>query len=260
MCSENDYTSSVAPQNLRSLPSPTSANMMPISGATLTDPKGLENHLANGISPKNFHYDSSKLPPRQSSEPPPARLFNYSSTPTSSMDDAYHVFHRKGHSKSLANYPNPIQPRALSFDPRQLLDPKRFNSASIKNGTDATASEVMSPPARAESESINGPLDQFPDNRERGMGTLIEQVYNINPREDRPRKKQKTDNEDESEKKQVTFTGGGSAGEIGEYMKQKRKEGQELSGPTNTVVDLTGGIIYRTYQERIGPLAKISRS
>ena len=74
------------------------------------------------------------------------------------------------------------------------------------------------------------------------MGNLIERIHNVTHREDRPRKRQKSEQirgEDDDQKK-TSFAGGGKGGEIGEYMKQKRKEGQSSVGP-NPVVDLTGG-------------------
>lgn len=215
---------------------------MPISAALLTDPKSLKRHLTNGNSLDDFHFDSSRLPARQSSEPPTYSM-NYSPpVPTSSMDDAYHISHDKGHGKNLAIPANLIQTRGPTFDPRQLLDPKRFNSSQRQNDTDDTM-----PKEAALSES-KGLQNEIPVDKERGMGNLIEQVYNITPREDRPRKKQKTDHSENEveEKNKAVFSGGGKGGDIGEYMKQKRKEGQEMSGSINAVVDLTGGRLYHS--------------
>ena len=75
------------------------------------------------------------------------------------------------------------------------------------------------------------------------MGSLIERVHGITQREERPRKRQKTEiiaDEDDAQKK-VTFQGGGKGTEIGEYMREKRREAQAKSGPDGAVIDLTAG-------------------
>lgn len=247
MSSTNKYASLDPKQDLCSLSSPTSANTMPISAAMLTDPKSLKKQQANGNSLTNLRFDSSKFPTRQSSEPPTS-LFHSSSAPTSSMDDAYHVFRHKGHGKNTTNNMNLTPSRPLPFDARQLLDPKRFNQALLKNATDTNTSEVASSLTSTEPEPTTGLSNHFSDDKNGGMGNLIERVYNITPREERPRKKLKTGHEEiEGEKKKVVFTGGSNAGEIGAYMKQKRQEGQEIPGHTNAVVDLTGGMICYTF-------------
>lgn len=79
------------------------------------------------------------------------------------------------------------------------------------------------------------------------MGGLIERMHNVSKREDRPQKKQKREHigEDaDDEQRKAVFAGGGKGGEIGEYMKQKRREGQQEAGPTNAVVDLTAGTLF----------------
>lgn len=75
-----------------------------------------------------------------------------------------------------------------------------------------------------------------------GLGSLIERVHNVSQREERPRKKQRTegDEHESEEQKKTIFGSGGKGGEIGEYLKMKRKEGQDIAGP-KAVVDLTGG-------------------
>lgn len=77
------------------------------------------------------------------------------------------------------------------------------------------------------------------------MGNLIERIHGITQRDGRPQKRQKTtkmDEEDDDEERKATFAGGGKGGEIGEYMREKRKEAQAESGPKSTVVDLTAGM------------------
>lgn len=78
----------------------------------------------------------------------------------------------------------------------------------------------------------------------RGMGGLIERMHNVEQRDGRPLKKPKITNDgldNDEEQPKAIFGGGGKGGPIGEYMKEKRREGLESSGPINAVVDLTGG-------------------
>ncbi len=76
------------------------------------------------------------------------------------------------------------------------------------------------------------------------MGNLIERIHGITQRDGRPQKRQKTTktDEDDDDQRKATFAGGGKGGEIGEYMREKRKEAQAESGPNGTVVDLTAGM------------------
>lgn len=70
-----------------------------------------------------------------------------------------------------------------------------------------------------------------------GMGTLIERLHNVSQRGEPPQKRLKPHHIG-IENRNATSVGGGKGGEIGEYMKQKRDEGQITSGPA-PVVDLT---------------------
>ena len=75
-----------------------------------------------------------------------------------------------------------------------------------------------------------------------GMSSFIERVHNVTQREERPSKKQKRDAfDDDDQEKKAIHGGGGKGGEIGEYMRQKKKEGLAESGTMSTIVDLTGG-------------------
>lgn len=72
---------------------------------------------------------------------------------------------------------------------------------------------------------------------EKGQGTLIERLHNVSQRGEPPQKRLKP-HQIGTENRTTAFAGGGKGGEIGEYMKQKRDEGQITSGPA-PVVDLT---------------------
>lgn len=218
---------------------------VPVSAAMLTDQKSMKTQIANGISQNDFHSTPSKLPARRSSEPPAHPISSYSHLHLS-VDDAYEFLYRKGHSKRITDAAGAIQTKPLSFNPRQLLDPKAFSAVQRKRDIDGSA-PALKYRTSAEPESTNNNLKNEPsDDQERGMGNLIENIFNVTTREDHPRKKQKADHDGDEceEKKNKVFAGGVKGGEIGEYMKQKRKEGQEMSGIPNVVVDLTQGMIY----------------
>lgn len=217
------------------MPLSTAADGMPVSAAMLTDPKALKKHLANGTSRSSDFHSDFLLPPRQSSEPyfSIPEPFSLDSPSLSSKDDAYHFLDCKNLGKNTTNMIGVSQPSSSHFDPRQLLDPKGYNPAQLKRDSNNTT----------ESDSRNGLQKRsFEGGEGHGMGNLIERVHNVSQREDRPRKRQKSEQiggEDENQKK-TGFAGGGKGGEIGEYMNQKRKEGQSNLGP-QSVVDLTRG-------------------
>ncbi|KAK4964850.1 hypothetical protein LTR66_012233, partial [Elasticomyces elasticus] len=111
------------------------------------------------------------------------------------------------------------------YDPRALLNPK---AAAQRAATDAAA-------AREDADTdADTPV---------GMGSMIERMHKIDKREDQPYKKRKTasdeDNANDPKAGNSAFHGG-KGGVIGEYMKEKRMEGQGKMGPVVTeAVDLT---------------------
>lgn len=218
------------------MPLSAAAHGTPVSVAMLTDPKALKKDLANGnLQNSPSHSDSAIASARQSSEPPYYFLepFYFGPTLISSRDDAYHVFDGNGLGKKARNTTGVSQALSSKLNPRQLLDPKGYNAALPKKHSDNAT----------ESDPGNGlPKCSVEDGEGQGMGNLIERVHNVNQREDRPRKRQKSEaiGSENKDRKKSAFAAGGKGGEIGEYMKQKRKQGQSSLG-TNSVVDLTGG-------------------
>ncbi|KAK4958666.1 hypothetical protein LTR66_013130, partial [Elasticomyces elasticus] len=111
------------------------------------------------------------------------------------------------------------------YDPRALLNPK---AAAQRAATDAAAAK--------EDADIDADTPV-------GMGSMIERMHKIDKREDQPHKKRKTasdgDNANDAKAGNSAFHGG-KGGVIGEYMKEKRMEGQGKMGPVVTeAVDLT---------------------
>ena len=233
----------------------------------LTDPRALKQHLANGTSPSS-HFGAFSLPPRRSTEPPhyPSSSYypviNDLTSKQTTKDDAYHVFNGKGKNTAKTAVTQPSASAFSSqFDPRRLLDPKAFGKDPRKSderipSTMTTPSEYLSP-LRA---SPNLPNGEYPEVNSNGvhkrdhdntrvpsMGSLIERVHNVSQREERPQKKQKIETFEDDDKYKKNFAGGGKGGEIGEYIKQKKKEGIEEDGSSATIVDLTGGICTSTY-------------
>ncbi len=249
-----------------SISSANGVNDNPVSAAMLTDPRALKQHLANGTFHFS-HFEAFSLPPRRSSEPPHSASSSNSpvvvdlTSKQTTKDDAYHVFNGKGKNAPKTAVTQPSTPAFSSqFDPRRLLDPKAFGKDSRKSDERSpsimtTPSEYFSP-LRASTNLPNGGYPEVNSNGAHkrdhdntnvpGMGSLIERVHNVSQREERPQKKQKIETfEDDKYKK--NFGGGGKGGEIGEYIKQKKKEGIEEDGSSATIVDLTGGMCTSSY-------------
>lgn len=235
-------------QDARNMPLSTAANGMPISAAMLTDPKELKK-WANGTT--NSHLNAPSSSARHNSEPPSSFPLVTSPTisPSLSRDDAHHVFGEQGRNKKTTNASVATKSPPARFDPRQLLDPKGFN----QNRSDSRSelNDFASPRnscAASHQQNMLAPHPNGTDKRNHeeveghGQGNLIERMHNVTNYEERLVKKRKTEDNDfvgGDERGKAAF--GGGKGDLGEYLKEKRKEGQENSVATNAVVDLTGG-------------------
>ena len=220
------------------MPLSTAANGMPISPAMLTDPRELKKTVNGTTSPSSSHLNTMSA--RHNSEPPPTSSFITNPVIdfefSSSKDDAYHFLEDQGRGKKLAIA---SQPPPARFDPRQLLDPKGFKPNSSPHN-----SHPLPDQRNMEATKLNGAYKRdHVESNGQGQGNLIEQMHNVTNREERPVKKRKVEDDEftgEDEQRKATF-GGGKGGDLGQYLKDKRKEGQENAGPANAVVDLTGG-------------------
>ncbi|KAL8756192.1 MAG: hypothetical protein Q9199_003110 [Rusavskia elegans] len=133
-----------------------------------------------------------------------------------------------------------------NFSPLQLLDPKGFQQTPKSNFKDSPSTpsnpynsiSSKSPEHPQANQSFQSP-EKLPEPH--GLSGMIERIHGVSQRQERPQKRQKTDHEDVNGK--AAFTGGSKNGEIGEYLKQKRKEGQNEAeaAASALVVDLTGG-------------------
>lgn len=255
MYSTNGHSVPGASQDMRNMLPPTGVNGYPVSAAALLDPKSFKKQNQNGES-QLFPFDhTSHSSSRFGSEPP--RYFSSYPSPTSatsaSKDDAYLVLAEQGRPKKSLPARNNAQSPMQKFDPKQTLNPKAFDwtkrqrdeALDAASTTESTITNAASEPQFVfTSAGDNSTESTSPEADGSGMGNLIEKVHNIEKREDRPHKRQKKEQilEDEEENKaKATFAGGGKGSEIGEYIRQKRKEGQQESGPTSAVVDLTAG-------------------
>ncbi|KAL8711990.1 MAG: hypothetical protein Q9220_003686 [cf. Caloplaca sp. 1 TL-2023] len=226
------------------MPVSATPNGFPVSAAMLLDPKSMKKQVANGI-PSDVSFNPSQSELRHTSEPLDSdRLPDTIDAPAHcSEDDAY--IYTQGRGKRISKPSQVSQsngtPRIPSFDARQLLDPRGFQQSPRANqrdlpSTKPTESSVQTPPNGTSPDDGETSISQ-------GMGGMIERIHGISRREDRPQKRQKLENED-SETNKATFSGGSSkGGEIGEYLKQKRKEGQDdaQAAVSESVVDLTAG-------------------
>ena len=226
-----------------------SINDGPTSAAALIDPGVMKQQMANGTSLSHSH--SLHLVPRSGSEPLHESTTPNRQSPTAllhlSKDDTYTICQGKI-KKPPGNASTQPGHTSMAYA-RQLLDPKNFHKArSYKD-------EVKLPPNASESSSesrqkqVDGNLlstDCAPSPKRdheafegQGIGRFIEQLYGVSQREERFRKKPKVDADEHfMENKRPTFQGGSKGGEIGEYIKQKKKEGLDEAA---SVVDLTGG-------------------
>lgn len=205
-------------------------SMNHVTSRLLTDSRGISQHLNNTL-PTFFYPDSSMHLNRSKSEPPCSSPFIFSFV-FPPKDDAYHILDGKGYDKkSFANSTNATKAHPSQPNARQLLDPKSFKSTQRQIGS----SNLKPTMASANTSQKRA----FGHDEEHSIGNLIEKVHNIAPREEQPRKRIKTK---PGEVSHSGFKGGSKGGEIGEYMKQKRKEGQEMSTSTRKVIDLTGNV------------------
>ncbi|MCJ1402420.1 hypothetical protein MMC11_005640 [Xylographa trunciseda] len=140
------------------------------------------------------------------------------------------------------------------YDPKQLLNPKSFDAVKHQkqdaHNSTTTSRETMDPLQHSEIFSPQFVFDSpdqdsgkrsHAEDASAGMGGLIERVHNVSAREERPIKRLKTQHADEDETvgPKAAFGGSGKGGEIGEYMRLKRKEGQDEAVQAFSVVDLT---------------------
>ncbi|KAL8941565.1 MAG: hypothetical protein Q9216_002155 [Gyalolechia sp. 2 TL-2023] len=227
------------------MPVSTATNGFPISASMFLDPKSMRRQAANGIE-NTFHSEPLDARPRYTSEPLISKSLPqiFSFTNFRSKDDAHILPEGRGKrfpkSSDLQN--QQTSPHNISFNARQLLDPKGFRGHPQKPHKDVPAPKAAGTDEPEEYIPPNESTSSSQDASEhQGLSSMIERIHGISHRNERPQKRQKTDNEnDETEK--ATFTGGSAGGEIGEYLKEKRKEGQnELqAAAAASVVDLTG--------------------
>ncbi|KAL9615439.1 MAG: hypothetical protein Q9167_000117 [Letrouitia subvulpina] len=128
-----------------------------------------------------------------------------------------------------------------SISPRQLLDPRGFQSRQQDGGKKQTTEDGKRPRVN---DAINErqqdtSVSQNGDSEIYGVGNMIERFHGVSDRSEYPQKRQKT--EKNGELANVTFGGGASGSEISEFMKQTRTSDQAINSVENNVVDLTGG-------------------
>lgn len=155
--------------------------------------------------------------------PDPSTIF-----PHTALDDAY-----------ISEGTKQPAPTTLNSG-RQLLDPKNFLAA--QNGSQKSSKQAR-PRAEAPTAQLlepDRPAIARPDpvaEAEHGLANYIERLHGVSDRTERPAKRQKVQDEDEHKKKaqDIAIRGGG---DLGEYVKEKRKEGMQ-EAIANGIVDLT---------------------
>lgn len=240
-----------------------------MSTAALLDRNIMKQHMTNGTSFSTVRLGSAPLATQIpiSTEPCSQRLPSCpaSLTPQSDKQKRTHIDLDNTGGKEKPTARTGLTPAAShSYDPRLLLNPRSLHSAKLRKDDTldtASSSEVETPPQRPSSAAPQFVFDSpnqdslwhgQPDDEGTGYGKLIEQVHNVTKREERPVKRQKTEHlSQEDVNGSLAFAGGGKGGEIGEYMRQKRKEGLQESGPTSNIVDLTAGLCSTASQKYV---------
>ncbi|MCJ1413955.1 hypothetical protein MMC32_000280 [Xylographa parallela] len=168
---------------------------------------------------------------------------------TASVDETHTAL--EDQTGTIKQIPSPVRPK---YDPKQLLNPKSFDTVK-RQKQDAPVSTtvprelmnpfgssgVVSPQFVFDSPDRDSGKRLYTEEENAGMGGLIERVHNVSAREERPLKKLKTQHLDEDgiTETKAAFGGSGKGGEIGEYMRMKRKEGQDETVQPFSIVDLT---------------------
>ncbi|MCJ1474455.1 hypothetical protein MMC13_003113 [Lambiella insularis] len=223
--------------------------------ALLLDPKALQhnNPSKNGDSQLEFH---SATPPRLF-EPhlaPPAPFVpdstaadETSSQPTEDVDNTHSFLEVEGRTKQASATKPSTSLGIPHYDPKQLLNPKSFDTKKRNDEemvllpSHAADKPTSQPQFVFDSPGSESPKRPYDEEDSAGLGNFIERVHNVSRREERPVKKLKSTHQTEEgpEAPQDSFVGGSKGGEIGEYMKLKRQQGQEETALATSVVDLT---------------------
>ncbi|CZS92108.1 related to helicase-like transcription factor protein [Rhynchosporium agropyri] len=110
---------------------------------------------------------------------------------------------------------------------------QQYNANDAQNGTDD----------RSFLTNANGNGNEIKDGSMGmgGMGNMLERMHQVTDRSMVPQKRRKINDEQDNHRK-AEFNGGGKGGPLGEYMREKRKEGQQESmangtGPVNLADD-----------------------
>ncbi|KAI9826271.1 MAG: hypothetical protein M1826_006693 [Phylliscum demangeonii] len=127
------------------------------------------------------------------------------------------------------------------YDPRALLDPKRFSKRpSSAHGVEprpsSTGHTLAGSPYGYLDGGYSGPSDSTASRHGdgelnmAGMGGLIEKIHGVVSRADHPQKRQKREHSngetDAADDNGGTFVGGGKGGDLAEYMRRKKEQGK----------------------------------
>lgn len=206
---------------------------------------------------------------------PSLRISNFSTLTTSSYSSLFSTPHVLGESYLHLKGPQHDKPKAsASTSPAHIRDPKmgtpaltpRFQPPSSQSNSDTMSPrriDVKPAPDTnkvmqfqfVSSEDISseeeGSIDRKRNRESKDLtnehNSLIEDIYNVERREDQPKKRIKTaDDENTVAKSKSQFNMSGNSG-LGEYM----KEGRQLSETATPVVDLTSGAYSTSILEKI---------
>jgi hypothetical protein len=225
------------------------------SAAMLLNPKQYQNQVANGNAEQrpSLSYFTSPPAPRPFTESPPPSSTTYTTPHATSYSDSETNVGSKGRVKPQVK-PKTNENVPPHFDPRQLLNPKGFQSAQAKKRMEETVPHEAAPENELQESSPSPRVDSgastnskrsfedFNQDNDYLSRNLIDKLHNVQERGKVPQKKVRRGMDDDNlvESKPIQSGSRGSGG-LGEYFKEAREEEEHNKKRSTYIVDLTAG-------------------
>lgn len=185
-----------------------------------------------------------------------------------------HDFDRASNSLPVTAKGMPAFQPQQQYDPRALLDPRGLGAAQPRPAANSFTSKPQPQPAqvfsfdspsgtpqpvshappalngqepqkRASTTDSNGNGNGFAayagdSQTNGGMGSMLDSLYKVTDRSMVPQKRRKLVDDREENHKKAEFSGGQKSGPLGEYMREKRQEGQSeamVNGSAPVTID-----------------------
>jgi hypothetical protein len=209
---------------------------------------------------------SSRDPSNYSSGSPELHLKPQSSLPSSTSPSDYETYTQStGKGRPPSNNPSTSNDMSSFASPRwnpaSLINPRSFHQVPqqrVDNGFtnnipaqqlefqfDSPGSSYLqqshahAPPQH----NVNGSNGFAAYANGGGMGHMLERMHNVADRDLLPQKRRKIYDDRPEGGRKSEFHGGGKGGVIGEYMRERREEGQKENVANRAAVDLSSGLL-----------------